>query len=128
MKNVLMQAKLETINKGRYYLLRMGDDTQAEDFLRFYSITFMGHKNAPLLEFLIDVTGQPAVMGPDEFRNVLHHADECNIREIHMHIVSDDPARPLIGDMVAAMCEGFVTNIRLFFYPTFEEGQNAVEV
>jgi len=122
-----MRSRLETQDKGKYYLVRMGDDAVAEDFLHFYRETFLRVKGTRLLEFLIDVTGQAAVMGPDEFRSVLHHADECEIREIHMHVVSDDAARPLIGDMVAAMCEGFKADIRLFFYPTFEEGQNAVE-
>lgn len=122
-----MRSRLKTQDRGKYYLVRMGEDADAEDFLRFYHETFLRVKGTRLLEFLIDVTGQVAVMGPDEFRWVLQHADACDIREIHMHVVSDDPARPLIGDMVTAMCEGFKTDIRLFFYPTFEEGLNAVE-
>jgi len=123
-----MRSRLKTQDKGKYYLVRMGDDTKADDFLDFYRETFLRVKGTPLVEFLIDVTGQSAVMGPNEFRWVLEHADACDIKEIHMHVVSDDPARPLIGDMVAAMCEGFQTDIRLFFYPTFAEGQNAVEL
>ncbi|WP_417820569.1 hypothetical protein [Terasakiella sp.] len=121
-----MSVKLIVTAEEKYTQLVMLEGARACDFLDFYAAHFRSNAGCENVRVLVDVRGRPAVMGLAEFRSVLDLMHKNRISTLDMHIVSDDNARPMLGDLVNVLCEESVAKIRTFFYREKEEAEHVL--
>ncbi len=121
-----MSVKLIVTAEEKYTQLVMLEGARARDFVDFYTTHLKSNAGCQNVRLLIDVRGRPAVMGLAEFRTVLDLMYENRISTVDMHIVSDDNARPMLGDLVNVLCEESVAKIRTFFYRKKEDAEHVL--
>lgn len=121
-----MSVKLIVTAEEKYTQLVMLEGARACDFLDFYAAHFRSNAGREVVRLLIDVRGQLSVMGLAEFRSVLDLMHKNKISTLDMHIVSDDKARPMLGDLVNVICEESVAKIHTFFYREKEDAEHVL--
>ncbi|WP_419797317.1 MAG: hypothetical protein ACNI26_13460 [Terasakiella sp.] len=116
-----MSDKLVVTTKEKYTELVMQNGARASDFLNFYAEHFRTHAGCEKVYMLVDVRGRLAILGLAEFRAILDLMHENQIMMMDMHVVTNDDARPMIGEMIKALCEESISKINTFFYRDKDE-------
>ena len=119
--------KLEVTDKGRYDFINAVGEVTKQDFLDLYKRRFKARAGSDNVYFLIDIRDHPSVLGRDGFEQILNMAEECDIQHIYMFVISNDPARPVIGSMVEAIATSHVIDIDVTFYMEPKDAQVALD-
>ncbi|MDV7339280.1 hypothetical protein RYZ26_06725 [Terasakiella sp. A23] len=100
---------------------------EGDAFIKVYHRLFESRKNSASVFILVNILEFQNQLSVESFAQILHEADESHICHINMVVVTLDPARPLIGEMLEALSTNFIVNIKITFTDDLEKGRDLVQ-
>ena len=113
-----MGGYIQFIDKGGYFFLKTVGEVQGKDFVDMFLHLFAQKENVEQVKILIDLEDHPNVVGLPEFSVILNDADAQKISNLEINIISQDPRRFIVGEMLEAHSESFQVNLTMNFFTT----------
>ncbi|NVK18903.1 MAG: hypothetical protein HWE30_09425 [Methylocystaceae bacterium] len=93
------------------------------DFVAMYHQLFAAYDKTDHLKLLINILTYQNQLSVENFTEILSDADRHSINKIDMVVVSRDPSRPLIGQMIEALAQNFHVAVSVRFAHDIGQGE-----
>lgn len=114
---------VDYVQKEQYAEVLAKGSVSGAEFAAMYERLFKDYENSPFLKILVNILDYQNQLSVEDFTEILSHADQHGIQEIDMVVVTLDPARPLIGEMLEALAQNFHVNIQIRFCARLGQGE-----
>lgn len=115
------EGALDFVAKGGFDEVTAVGLVSQERFVELYKKLFRSRRQEDVVCVLVNILDFQGQLSFENFSRILQHADDHEIGHIDMRVVTQDPGRPLIGEMLEALADGFNVTIKLTFFPHMPE-------
>lgn len=107
---------LDFVSKGDFDEVTAIGLVGQESFIHLYERLFRSRKGQEVVHILVNILDFQGQLSFDTFTRILQHADDHEIGHIHMTVVTLDPGRPVIGEMLEALADRFQVTVKMTFF------------
>ncbi|WP_028880594.1 hypothetical protein [Terasakiella pusilla] len=112
---------VDFVSKGDFDEVTAVGLVAQDSFVSLYERLFHTRRGQEVVRVLVNILDFQGQLSFESFTRILQHADAHEIGYIDMTVITQDPGRPLIGQMLEALADGFNVNVKLTFSPHMPE-------